>query len=114
MSLDSFVVTAPGPVRWCDELKGKAQGEQIRVLVNNQWQSLGDFPVQLSCNENNSVGLAMNGNNSLGLDFKGSINSQSFSAEGTVKPNLETPEGLAKMMEYMGTPDSHGRYSFRL
>lgn len=114
LSLDSFVVTAPGPVRWCDELKGQAQGEQIRVLVNNQWQSLGDFPVELSCNDNNSVGLAMNGNNSLGLDFKGSINSQSFSAEGTVKPSPETPEGLAKMMQYMGTPDSRGRYSFRL
>lgn len=114
LSLDTFVVTAPGPVRWCDELKGHAKGEQIRVLVNNQWQSLGDFPVELGCNESNAVTLAMNGNNSLGLDFNGSINSQRFNARGTVKPTPRTPEGLAKMMQYMGTPDARGRYSFRL
>ncbi|MCA1767808.1 MAG: type II secretion system protein N, partial [Idiomarina sp.] len=54
LSLDTFVVTAPGPVRWCDELKGQAKGEQIRVLVNNQWQSLGDFPVELGCNASNA------------------------------------------------------------
>ncbi|MGM7319278.1 type II secretion system protein N [Idiomarina sp. ST10R2A5] len=114
LSLDSFVVTAPGPVRWCDELQGQARGEQIRVLVNNQWQSLGDFPVELGCNDNNAVTLAMDGNNSLGLNFNGSINSQSFNAQGTVKPTPRTPEGLARMMEYMGKPDSQGRYSFRL
>lgn len=114
LSVDTFVVTAPGPVRWCDDLQGRAKGEQIRVLVNNQWQSLGDFPVTLGCNENNSVSIAMNGENSLGLDFSGSINSHNFSAQGTVKPTLQTPEGLARMMQYMGTPDSQGRYSFRL
>jgi len=56
----------------------------------------------------------MDGNNSLGLNFNGSINSQSFNAQGTVKPTPRTPEGLARMMEYMGKPDSQGRYSFRL
>lgn len=114
LSLDTFVVTAPGPVRWCDELKGQAKGEQIRVMVNNQWQSLGDFPVELGCNKSSAVTIAMRGDNSLGLDFKGSINSQSFNAQGTVKPTPRTPEGLAKMMEYLGKPDAQGRYSFRL
>ncbi|MCK7459384.1 type II secretion system protein N [Idiomarina aminovorans] len=114
LSLDTFVVTAPGPVRWCDELEGQATGEQIRVLVNNQWQSLGDFPVDLGCSADNTVSLAMDGNNSLGLEINGRINSQNFSAQGTVKPTPETPEGLAEMMQYMGTPDARGRYSFRL
>ncbi|MDV6315777.1 type II secretion system protein N [Idiomarina sp. HP20-50] len=114
LSVDTFVVTAPGPVRWCDELQGNAKGEQIRVLINNQWQSLGNFPVELGCSDTNAVSLTMSGDNSLGLEFNGRINSQSFRAEGTVKPTPRTPEGLAKMMQYMGTPDSRGRYSFRL
>lgn len=114
LSVTRFVVTAPGPVRWCDALEGKATGTDIRVLVNHQWQSLGDFPIELGCNDTQDVTLSMDGNNSMGLDFTGHINSKQFSAEGTVKPSPRTPEGLAKMMEYMGKPDAQGRYSFRL
>lgn len=112
LQADHFSVTEPSPQKWCDELQGQAQGLGIQVRVNGRWQSLGDFPVQLGCTQQGAVELAMSGNNSLGLNFTGSVNSQDMAIRGTVKPNPRTPEGLAKMLTYLGQPDAQGRYRF--
>ncbi len=114
LDVSEYVVTAPGPVRWCDNLEGSASGDNIQVLVNGQWQSLGSFPVELGCHDDNSVALIMKGDNDLSLEVDASINSQDIKASGTVKPTPRTPEGLAKLIQYMGQPDAQGRYSFRL
>lgn len=114
VNVDAFAVSDPGPVKWCNQLRGDAQGQDIQVLVNGVWQNLGDFPVGLSCDNSGAVGLSMNGNNSLGLAFDGTVNSQDIRIAGTVRPNPRTPEGLAKMLQYLGQPDAQGRYRFSL
>ncbi|TDP40173.1 type II secretion system protein N (GspN) [Idiomarina aquatica] len=114
LSIDTFVVSDPSPAKWCNQLTGSANGRNIQVLVNGAWQSLGDFPVALGCAESGAVTLTMNGENSLGLAMQGDINSQDINISGTVRPNPRTPEGLAQMFQYLGQPDSQGRYRFSL
>lgn len=114
LSLTDYKVKDPTPTHLCDQLTGSARGDNIQVLVNNMWQGLGDFPVTLGCAKAGAITLAMNGNNSMGLDFTGSINAEKIAASGTVRPNPETPEALAKMIAYLGRPDSQGRYRFSL
>lgn len=114
LNVSEYVVTAPGPVRWCDNLSGNASGDNIQVLVNGQWESLGSFPVALGCHDSHSVALTMKGDNDLSLAVDAHINSQDIRASGTVKPTPKTPEGLAQLIQYMGKPDAQGRYSFRL
>ena len=114
LEVSEFSISEPGPSAWCDTLAGEAMGRSIQVLVNGSWQSLGDFPVALGCTESGAVTLTMNGENSLGLAMQGDINSQDINISGTVRPNPRTPEGLAQMFQYLGQPDSQGRYRFSL
>ena len=114
LSIDNFSVSDPSPAQWCNALSGNAQGRNIQVLVNGAWQTLGDFPVTLGCADAGAVRIGMNGQNSLGLALQGEINSQTMAIEGTVRPNPRTPEGLATMFQYLGQPDSQGRYRFSL
>ena len=114
LNVAGYRVSDPTPVKWCNQLTADATGNNIQVLVNGAWQSLGDFPVALSCADSGAVAMSMNGNNSLGLAFDGSLNSNDINLSGTVRPNPRTPEGLAKMFQYLGQPDSQGRYPFSL
>ena len=114
LDISDFKVSDPNPTQWCNVLKGNATGRNIQVLVNGAWQSLGDFPVGLGCADSGAVTLSMTGDNNLGLALEGAINSQDIDINGTVRPNARTPEGLAKLFEYLGQPDSQGRYSFSL
>lgn len=98
----------------CQALDGQGEGRDIQVLVNGNWQSLGNFPVSLSCTDHNAVGLTMNGSNSLGLNFEAALFADRFNVNGTVKPNTRTPEALTQMLQYLGQPDAQGRYRFSL
>ncbi|MGM0525186.1 MAG: type II secretion system protein N [Pseudomonadota bacterium] len=112
LTLNEYQLQLPIEQRWCEQLAGSAEGQNIEVLVNNQWLSLGEFPLQLGCSEQGAIELAMEGNNSLGLNFNGTIDSNDVSISGTVQPNPRTPEGLAEMFTYLGQADSQGRYRF--
>lgn len=114
LRVPTFTVSDPSLVKWCNELEGSASGLGIQVLVNSVWQRLGDFPVDLGCTSSGAIAMQMSGNNSLGLAFEGHINSQDIAIRGTVRPNPRTPEGLAKMFQYLGQPDAQGRYRFSL
>lgn len=112
LRVPSFIVSDPSPTKWCNELNGSASGLGIQVLVNGVWQRLGDFPVDLGCTSGGAIAMQMADSNSLGLAFEGHINSQDIAIRGTVRPNPRTPEGLAKMFQYLGQPDAQGRYPF--
>ncbi|WP_404401653.1 type II secretion system protein N [Idiomarina seosinensis] len=114
LAVDQFALSEPSVNHWCDDLQGNARGINIQVQVNNVWQSLGDFPLQLGCQQPGLVSLQMNGNNSLGLTLEGAINSSSVAAAGTVKPGPETPAALAELFTFLGRPDNQGRYPFSL
>jgi len=114
LTLKEYQLQLPLEQRWCEQLTGSAEGQNIEVLVNNQWLSLGEFPLQLGCSEQGAIKLAMAGNNSLGLNFNGTIDSNDVSISGTVRPNPRTPEGLAEMFSYLGQADSQGRYRFSI
>ena len=114
IALENYALNDLSGAKLCSALKGNASGSNIRVLVNHRWETLGDFPLNLGCAQAGAVALSMAGENSLGLNFEGTVSPSSIRVNGTVQPNPRTPEGLAKMLSYLGRPDNQGRYRFSI
>ncbi|MGM0481851.1 MAG: type II secretion system protein N [Pseudomonadota bacterium] len=114
LAIAGFAVEQPSAVHWCDDLQGSARGMNIQVLVNNVWQPLGDFPLQLGCQQPGLISISMDGNNNLGLALEGTMNGDNLAVAGTVKPSPRTPTALAQLFTYLGQPDNQGRYRFSL
>tara|TARA_B100000700_G_scaffold327388_1_gene441800 strand:- start:764 stop:1501 length:738 start_codon:yes stop_codon:yes gene_type:complete len=114
IALENYTLDDLSGAHACTSLEGNAAGSNIRVLVNHRWEQLGDFPLNLGCAQSGAVALSMAGENSLGLNFEGTVSPNSIRVNGTVQPNPRTPEGLAKMLSYLGRPDNQGRYRFSI
>jgi hypothetical protein len=100
---------------WCDALQGTLQVSRAQVQLNQVWSALGDYQALLACNANNGIGFSMDGQNIMGLTLTGNLNGMppQLSFEGHMLPTLEAPRSITDLLQFIGQPDSAGRYHFR-
>ncbi|EKE85210.1 type II secretion system protein N [Idiomarina xiamenensis] len=96
----------------CDTLNARLQGEQLALQVNQQWQNLGNYQLQLSCRDDRALQLEMADNNPLGLTVSGFIKPPQIALQGHLQPTSDVPTAISDLLPYIGKPDAQGRYRF--
>ena len=94
----------------CKALQGNASWQDARLQTpTGNWLTLQSLFGQLSC-DNGTVVLTTENNNPLGLDVKAVINAEQLQVNGTLKPDSSMPQEVHQAMQFLGQPDSQGRY----
>jgi general secretion pathway protein N len=98
---------------WCDSLTGSASWQNARLQTpTGTWLDLQQLFGTLSC-DSGTVALTTDGANVLGLDIKAVVNAEQLMVDGMLKPEPSLPEEVHQAMQFLGKPDTEGRYRLR-
>jgi|SRR5690554_514674 len=96
----------------CTELNARAGVYEVKTRIGRQWHELGDFSMQLGCQEG-WASVLVEPNNSLGLSVNGKIAPSNVDLGVTMQPNNTTPVPIRDLLRMVGEPDVNGKFSFR-
>ena len=98
---------------WCENLAGQASWQDARLQTpTGTWLELHSLFGDLSCNQGTVV-LTTDSNNVLGLDVKAVLNAEQLLVNGTLKPDATMPKEVHQAMQFLGRPDTQGRYTIK-
>ncbi|RUO65942.1 general secretion pathway protein N [Pseudidiomarina planktonica] len=100
-----------GGTNLCKTLQAQVRGQQVALKINQNWQDLGNYQLNLGCNQG-AVTVLMNGDNMMGLMLDSAINRSQSTIAGSLQPKPEAPEKVTELLVYVGKPDAQGRYNF--
>lgn len=100
-----------GGTNLCKTLQAQVRGQQVALKINQNWESLGNYQLELGCSEG-AVAVLMNGDNMMGLMLDSAINRSQSNIAGSLQPKPEAPEKVTELLVYVGKPDAQGRYNF--
>lgn len=100
-----------GGTNLCKTLQAQVRGQQVALKINQNWQNLGNYQLNLGCNQG-AVTVVMNGDNMMGLVLDSAINRAQSTIAGSLQPKPEAPEKVTELLVYVGKPDAQGRYNF--
>ncbi|WP_068546219.1 type II secretion system protein N [Thalassotalea crassostreae] len=110
IKMDEFIVGKP----ICSNVVGTMVWQKALINPAGDDAELGDIKAALSC-ENGMVVAKIDPQNSLGLELTATVQSRTrVSAVGFLLPGQEFPATLKPMLDFMGRPDSQGRYNIRM
>lgn len=98
---------------WCNSLTGNASWLDARLQSpTGTWLELNSIVADLRCEQGSPV-LITDGNNSLGLAVTAAVADNRLTVNGTLKPDPSLPQEVHQAMQFVGRPDSQGRYTIR-
>ncbi len=98
---------------WCDSLTGTASWLDARLQPpTGTWLELNSIVADLRCEQGSPV-LITDGNNSLGLAVTAAVENNRLTVNGTLKPDANLPQEVHQAMQFVGRPDTDGRYTIR-
>lgn len=96
----------------CTELNARAGVYEVKTRIGQQWHELGDFSLQLGCQQG-WASVLIEPNNSLGLSVNGTIAPSNVDLGVAMQPNSTTPAPIRDLLRMVGEPDVNGKFSFR-
>ncbi|MCO4321584.1 type II secretion system protein N [Aliidiomarina quisquiliarum] len=97
----------------CSSLDSRVGVYAVKTRIGRQWHSLGDFAMQLGCEEG-WASVQVNPENSLGLTVNGRFAPGNVDLGVAMRPSSSTPAPIRDLLRMVGEPDSSGQFSFRI
>jgi len=98
---------------YCSALAGNASWQQAMFKAPTGWIDLNAIHATLHCEEGN-ISLQTSADNPLGLLVKADILAGSYRIAGSLKPEASMPQEVHQAMQFVGQPDSEGRFPLTL
>jgi|SRR5690554_3182764 len=96
----------------CSVLNARAGAYDVKTRIGQQWYELGDFGLQLGCQEG-LASVLIEPDNSLGLSVNGNFAPGNVDLAVAIKPSNATPAPLRELLRMVGEPDVNGQFNFR-
>ncbi|WP_113907198.1 type II secretion system protein N [Aliidiomarina celeris] len=97
----------------CETLQARAAAFEVSTRIGSQWHALGDYTLNLGCNEQGQAQVSMPTDNMLGLSVAGSFAPGNVNLQVEMLPTRQAPSAIHDLLRLVGQPNSQGRYSFR-
>ncbi|WP_194756971.1 type II secretion system protein N [Aliidiomarina indica] len=99
----------------CRSFGGRIIGVQVQARLAQGWDNLGDYEVNLGCNEGR-IDVLMDPDNLLGLSVTGSVDPTATNLRIGIGPQPGAPRGIQDLLQWLGEADAQGRryFNFRL
>ncbi len=99
---------------YCAQLNAKVNTQLLEIQGLSGWFAIDEIEGKLSCKSGELV-VKIDKENQLGLELDALFGANNkMQVSGLVKPSGDMPKDVHDAMNFLGKPDSKGRYSFKL